>query len=176
MIEEEWRDIPGWEGSYQVSSHGRVRSLDRVVIDKNGRRSPRAGKVLSPALSQDYPSVALYRPSQQAHTRCVHQLVALAFHGPRPEGLETRHLDGNKLNNTPENLAYGTHAENMADASIHYWERLTFEDIIARERQRTERRRAAAARQPIFGKATTTLWGAPTPILTSTNLELWTAA
>lgn len=49
----------------------------------------------------------------------VHQIVADAFIGPRPADAEVRHLDGNPLNNRPENLAYGTHAENEADKKLH---------------------------------------------------------
>lgn len=49
----------------------------------------------------------------------VHVLVADAFHGPRPEGLETRHLDGNPLNNAAENLKYGTALENYEDQVRH---------------------------------------------------------
>lgn len=52
-------------------------------------------------------------------TRLVHQVVAEAFHGPRPAGLETRHLDGDLLNNRSENLAYGTHGDNVADSVLH---------------------------------------------------------
>jgi hypothetical protein len=48
--------------------------------------------------------------------RHIHQLVALTFHGPRPEGQETRHLDDNYLNNDYTNLTYGTRTENVADS------------------------------------------------------------
>jgi hypothetical protein len=50
---------------------------------------------------------------------CVHQLVMLAFVGPRPEGMEVRHLDGDKLNNALPNLRYDTHLENMRDLVRH---------------------------------------------------------
>ena len=49
----------------------------------------------------------------------VHVLVGLAFLGERPRGFVVRHLDGNKLNNLPANLAYGTSKQNMADARLH---------------------------------------------------------
>lgn len=51
--------------------------------------------------------------------KCVHQLVALAFYGERPEGKEVRHLDGNKLNNHKDNLRYGTRSENQLDSVNH---------------------------------------------------------
>ena len=49
----------------------------------------------------------------------IHALVALAFHGPKPSGAHVRHLDGNKLNNCPSNLAYGTPQENIDDMKRH---------------------------------------------------------
>lgn len=51
--------------------------------------------------------------------RFVHQLVALAFHGPRPDGQVVRHLDGNSRNNSASNIAYGTHLENYQDSIRH---------------------------------------------------------
>jgi hypothetical protein len=107
---EEWRPVPGWEDIYEVSNHGRVRSR-RV-----GRYS---GRVLAACAGPGgYRAVQLYRDGmrQQAY---VHTLVALTFHGPRPAGLQIRHLDGNQLNNRPENLCYGTAAENAADTYRH---------------------------------------------------------
>ena len=56
---ETWRPIPGYEGFYEVSDLGRVRSLDHVKIDAMGRRRPFIGKVLSPALTEGYPMVTL---------------------------------------------------------------------------------------------------------------------
>lgn len=49
----------------------------------------------------------------------IHTLIATAFHGPKPFGAETRHLNGNSLDNRPCNLRWGTHAENMADGVRH---------------------------------------------------------
>ena len=51
--------------------------------------------------------------------RKVHQLICEAFHGPRPKGMECRHLDGDRLNNDPENLKWGTNLENIQDAIAH---------------------------------------------------------
>lgn len=65
-----------------------------------------------------YPCVGPTRDGKQRATP-VHVLVALAFHGPRPEGMEVRHLDGTRTNNRPENLAWGTHSENMQDKVAH---------------------------------------------------------
>ena len=103
---EEWRDIPGYEGRYQVSDLGRVRSVDHYV-----QRLVK-GRVLRPRIRErGYPVVTL----SGAGPKDVHQLVALAFIGPREEGQQVRHLNGNKLDPRAENLAYGTQADNEKD-------------------------------------------------------------
>jgi hypothetical protein len=109
MSEEEWRPIPGWEGAYEASNLGRVRSL---------RGGHRWGRVLKPHIrttSGGYPQVSLGLNG----TTCVHVCVAGAFLGPRPPGHQVRHLDGDPLNNRVENLAWGTPSENQHDKIQH---------------------------------------------------------
>lgn len=110
---EQWKDIPGYEGRYQVSDQGRVRSLDRFVrLVAHGVETKRLarGKVLRPAPS---PSGHLCVSLGRGSTKQVHALVALAFIGPRPENHEVLHLDHNPANNALTNLRYGTRAENV---------------------------------------------------------------
>lgn len=118
-MEEIWKDIPGYEGRYQVSDQGRVRSLDQVV---NGfhpsRLGPckhhRKGRILKPGrfTSSGHVSVVL---GHGAHGSPVHQLVMLAFVGPCPEGMEICHNNGDASDNRLENLRYDTRSENMRD-------------------------------------------------------------
>lgn len=115
--DEEWRDIPCYEGEYQVSNIGNVRSLDRILSKPNAVRGyPRAvkGKVLRPGNTNGYLAVSL---SGEQHY--VHHLVALAFIGPRPEGLEVCHNNGIKSHNFQENLRYDTPVGNAADKCLH---------------------------------------------------------
>lgn len=109
---ERWREIPGYEGYYSVSSLGRVRR------DKAYRCTSKGRILSSKSLRNGYPSVELYKRSV-GKTFNVHALVALAFMGPTPEGEEIRHLDGHKLNFCLSNLAFGTHVENSADMILH---------------------------------------------------------
>jgi hypothetical protein len=104
---EAWRPIEGYP-DYEVSSLGRVRSLKwgKVRILKASRGA------------QDYRAVDLYANRVRV-TLLVHRLVARAFLGPRPDGLETRHLSGDKADNSVANLRYGTHSENMQDRVLH---------------------------------------------------------
>jgi hypothetical protein len=107
MPTEEWRPVPGFR-DYEVSSLGQIASI------KRGSRQILAGG----KTEMGYRNVLLYTNGHRVGRR-VHQIVALAFLGPRPDGLEIRHLDGNKLNNALNNLAYGTHEENLADQRRH---------------------------------------------------------
>lgn len=95
---EEWRRVPGM--GVEVSSFGRVRDFE------TGRH-----RNINGLNSRGYRTVGV-----DGRTHTVHALVARAFIGPRPDGLLVRHLDDDKINNRPENLAYGTHVENRQDA------------------------------------------------------------
>jgi hypothetical protein len=118
-MSEQWRDIPGYEGYYQVSDLGQVRSLDRVVGTSHGVTRSLPGKVLSVGTGRsNYPQVRL---SVNGKTRlyAVHQVVALSFLGPRPAGMVVCHWDGDSGNNKLENLRYATQTENAFDAVRH---------------------------------------------------------
>ena len=116
---ETWLPIPGYEGFYEVSDHGRVRSLDHVKIDAMGRRRPFIGKVLSPALTQGYPMVTLKVAGKNRSWR-VHRLVAMAFlPPPQPGQTDVCHNDGNRLNATLRNLRWDTHRGNQRDMLAH---------------------------------------------------------
>jgi hypothetical protein len=121
MSNEIWRDVVGFEESYQVSNIGRVRSKDRLVAYSASLKcgaylSPRKGRVLKPAIgSHGYFTVMLGRKN----CRTIHSLVANAFIGPCPDGHEVLHADGTRTNNCVNNLRYGTRSENMLDAVKH---------------------------------------------------------
>ncbi len=108
---EQWLPVVGYEGLYEVSSHGRVRSLDRITVRKNGRKLPCHGKVLLPWTKNSYALVHL-QADGVSRTRTVHSLVAEAFLGPCPNGLIVRHGTGGSLDNSISNLSYGTYGEN----------------------------------------------------------------
>ena len=115
---EEWRPILGYEGAYEISSRGRVRSLARVV--RAGRVSRHiASRMLSISLDTDgYPTVGLNLTGVRKMIR-VHWMVCGAWWGACPPGLECRHIDGDKLNLAPKNLAWGTQSENTFDRVRH---------------------------------------------------------
>lgn len=103
----ETRDCPGWPG-YQVRSDGTAWSL-----------LGNAPRLLKPCLHRrGYRYVWLHRKGYR-RSRKIAVLVLEAFHGPRPPGCQARHLDGNKLNDRPDNLAWGTPKENSLDKQRH---------------------------------------------------------
>lgn len=121
---EIWRDVPGYEGQYQVSDQGRVKSLAREVdVARNrwGRRGTRRVNEAVMALQTDDRGrvFILLRNSARAKRFTVASLVAAAFIGPRPDGLLVLHGDGDSTNNRISNLRYGTHVDNMDDARLH---------------------------------------------------------
>lgn len=130
--DEIWRDIPGYEGRYQASTLGRIRSLDRYVRCGIGGAGVRLhkGRILSPGVggSDPYQRVKL---GADAPNTTVHGLVAAAFLGPRPTGHEVLHLDGDPLNNRVSNLTYGLRAEKVPIAyrGGRAWKILTLEQI-----------------------------------------------
>ena len=115
---EEWVPVPDYDGSYEVSNLGRIRSLERRVSSWY-RNTQVKGREQSTCLSAGgYLRVWLWKEGKQkAFT--VHKLVALAFLGTRPNGLEVCHNDGLCSNNALHNLRYDTPKSNCADREKH---------------------------------------------------------
>lgn len=130
---EEWRDIPSWPG-YQASSLGRIQR----IVPRGNNHFPRILKGC--AFNGGYRMVQTTRDGRKIGVG-VHALVCEAFHGPRrPEAPIVRHLDNSKDNNRPENLRWGTYAENAADRKRHLTElvgsknsnaKIVEEDVVA---------------------------------------------
>lgn len=105
-MSEEWKDIEGFEGIYQISTYGRVRSCDRYVKNSNSGYRFVPSQILSGYKDKDnYCGIVLY--NQRKHKNCkVHQLVAKAFI-PNPNGYrEINHKDENPSNNNVDNLEW----------------------------------------------------------------------
>ena len=121
--DERWAVIPGYEGFYEVSSEGRVRSCDRSHTHVDARvgsmTRSRKSQIISTRMGVNKYAGANLCKHGATRRFMVHALVCLAFHGPRPDGQEVRHLDGDRSNNRLDNLCYGTKAENEADRKKH---------------------------------------------------------
>lgn len=111
---EVWKDIPGYEGRYQVSDIGRARSLTRMVRCADGMRML-TGRILKPIIDPaGYPYVSLGRKNPYR----MHTLVLLAFVGKPHKGHVACHKNGNKRDNRPINLRWGTVQENNRDMVV----------------------------------------------------------
>lgn len=121
-MEENWKPVIGFEGQYEVSDKGNVRSLRRLIEGKSGTKYYRDGCILKPQTSSSYAQVYLTVDGKQKWFK-VHRLVAEAFI-PNPDNLPCiNHKDENKLNNSVDNLEwcdyeynsnYGTAKERMS--------------------------------------------------------------
>lgn len=107
---EIWLPVVGFEGLYEVSSLGRIKSLPR--------NTTRGGIMKLHLRADGHLDVTLTRNGVQGHRR-VHQLVAEAFIGPCPDGMEVCHNDGDAVHNVPSNLRWDTHSANMIDRVKH---------------------------------------------------------
>lgn len=114
---EEWRPVLRWESLYEVSNFGRVRSLDRQIINKrkNGVQSRylQKGRLLRIGIFGNGYQYVRLSANGAAQTLLVHRIVALAFLGtPKAPGNHINHKNGNKSDNRPENLEWVTPSEN----------------------------------------------------------------
>jgi hypothetical protein len=115
---EEWRPVVGWEGLYEVSSLGRVRSLDRIFVNRSGARMRSNGRIVrlkACGYKGRRRRVMLYAEGKKFQ-RFVHHLVLEAFVGPRPQGYTANHLDGDPGRNWASNLEWVTLKENHLHA------------------------------------------------------------
>ena len=147
---EQWKSVPGYT-SYEVSNLGRARSWIAPGHPKLKLSTP---TVLRCSL-WDTGYLMLWTPSG---SKAVHRLVCRAFNGPPNGARVARHLNGDKSNNRATNLAWGTHADNMADSKRHGTDpagerngaaKLTEAQVVAIKSRLTNERgnRAALARE-----------------------------
>lgn len=112
MNTEAWMPVVNYEGVYEASSNGRIRRIKAGM-------GARVGRILRSYLDSDgYEQVHLSLPGARA-TLGVHRIVAMAFLGYPGDGMEVRHIDGTRTNNSVGNLQWGTHADNVRDTLVH---------------------------------------------------------
>ena len=114
-MEEIWKDVIGYEESYMVSSFGRMKSKERIIKRRKGGNYVQKETFISGCEYHGYLKTSL-RKDGSKKDKFIHCLVAEAFWGLKPEGMEVCHKDGNRKNNKIENLRYGTRSDNVKDA------------------------------------------------------------
>lgn len=139
---EEWRDIPGYNGYYQISNMGRVKSSDRSVLSKDGRTKKLRGKILIPRkCSNGYLAMSLSLNGNVGQP-LLHRLVAIAFVKGFEEGKEVNHINEDKTDNRASNLEWITHQKNSVHGTKIQRTQKTFK----------ERGVSKGANNPMFGK------------------------
>lgn len=117
-MEESWSQIKGFEGIYEVSTLGRIRSLDRPHRVRGSGISSQKGQILSQWKQGNYMYCDLRKPGVKQKAR-IHVVVLEAFVGIRPKDMVACHINGDSTDNRPCNLRWGTHKENAADKILH---------------------------------------------------------
>lgn len=137
---EIWKDIPEYDGLYQASNLGNIKSLQRLRGNNTGTYLQKT-KLLKPALSTNkYMSLCL-RKNGKSKSYMVHRLVAAAFHDNPKDLPQVNHKDGNKINNHADNLEWCTRQENMDHGyanglmhkhkgCTHHFAKLTVNDVF----------------------------------------------
>lgn len=137
MKNEIWKDIPGYEGEYQASTMGRIKSLKRMAVSKNWYTGKPfyhtvPERILTPGryCKCGHVSVILRRGT---NGKPVHQLVMKTFVGEAPKGMEVLHLNGIPTDNRLSNLRYGTRTDNILDVYRQgkLWRKLSVNDVGA---------------------------------------------
>jgi hypothetical protein len=114
---EIWKEIPGFEGLYEASTYGRIKSLPKEWLTGKGKGiiKKHNGKILNQFNCKDYKRLTLYRHKSGQKSWSVHRLIALTFI-PNPNNYpDVMHLDDNPSNNHVDNLRWGTEDHNMKD-------------------------------------------------------------
>ena len=116
---EHWLPVVGYEDLYSVSNTGKVRSDSRVILRSNGASQTIRERIRKTYIKNSGHLQTTLSRDGAVRSYDVHSLVARAFLGECPEGMEVRHLNGNAADNRVENLRYGTRSENVQDALRH---------------------------------------------------------
>lgn len=150
---ESWRDVPGFEGRYQVSDQGRVRSW----VNRRGEIILMAHPLKPGTNRKGYQYVLLSRNGKRQYF-FIHQLVLLAFAGAPAQGQEGSHLNDDRADNRRSNLAWETHQENerrkrrLSGAAVGKLDERQVEEIRSRRGERL----VALAKE--FGVSHATIW------------------
>lgn len=112
---ETWLPVANYEGLYEVSDYGRVRSLDRLARNTKSSCRMIKGQIITPYERENgYQTVKLAKARKKTN-HYVHRLVAAAFHPNKKAEKEVLHRDGDKRNNISSNLSWGSRLDNMTD-------------------------------------------------------------
>ncbi len=145
MTDETWKPIPGFDG-YDVSDHGRVRSYRRCYGVGNWAIEQEPQRIMSPSKDKNGYLSVLLRVDGISYCKRIHALVALAFLGPCPDGLEVCHNDQTRTNNRLDNLRYDTGSANLLESNRSVMAAQKRAELQARRAERQVRSQSNLAR------------------------------
>lgn len=162
-MKEIWKDIPGYEGFYQISNLGTVKSLERTIFSESSSVKQRVlkEKVIQPHLSGDstkYPTIQIQKDGKKQKFK-IHLLLLELFKGKRPSPDHVaRHLNDNPMDFSLSNLEWGTHSQNMKDkfvnGYVHHGKKLSDIEIEKIKKDNRTQRDIAAD----YGVNQKTIW------------------
>ena len=117
---EVWAPIPNWDG-YEASTYGRIRSVDRTIVDSRGRSIRLRGRVLAVGHHGIGHEHVMLSRSRERVTSQVHRLVLATHVGPCPDGMEVLHINGDPTDNRLTNLRYGTRGHPYSDENTYIY-------------------------------------------------------
>lgn len=117
-IPESWRPVVGYEGHYEVSDQGRVRGVDRIIVDRRNTRLFKGKVLVATPNKWGYLQVPLSKDGKVKRAT-VHRLVTMAFHGIPDDGQVCCHNNGVKADNRAANLRWDTRSANELDKLVH---------------------------------------------------------
>jgi NUMOD4 motif/HNH endonuclease len=112
-MSEIWKPVPGYEGSYEVSNEGRIRSLAREVPRLGTGKKTIHAKIMTPQKNRGGYLQVVLRSDGKSKMNRIHRIVLSSFDRPRDD-MDVNHKDGNKENNRLDNLEWATRSENIA--------------------------------------------------------------
>jgi hypothetical protein len=120
MEGEIWKDIESYDGYYQISNFGRVKSLNREIIRSDGKKNKYKGRILKSHISKRGYYIVDIHINNLRKTYNIHRLIAINFISNPSNKKQVNHIDSNPLNNSINNLEWVNNLENTCHRSKKY--------------------------------------------------------
>lgn len=155
---ENWRDVVGYEGKYEVSDKGNIRSVKRTITRSNGHKQWIKSTIRRTSIHCSGYEIVSLSNDCESKTKRVHRLVAEAFLPNKDNKKCVNHKDGNKINNKIENLEWVTHSENLNHAYENKLRKNGSSIILIDEKNNERKFRSEVNASLFLGRSKGYLW------------------